>query len=524
MTQAKTSHYDVTTNDPAPKNETSSDFNETVHDRIEMERFGNRRRLRRSLNAVTVGSFMVIAMTSWAYVLNGASLGLFAAGTGGTIFVYIGTSVCYASIIVSMAELASMIPLAGGPYHWVSVLAGKRWRRVLSYAAGWLLTLSWMCGVASGLFIVAQLIRITAAIGDATANPQAWQTYLIVIAVTLLCMLMNTAGVRFLPLLELAAGIVFTVGFIASIVVYAVMAPKNDASAVFLTFTNGGEWSNFGFAMLTAQTFALYCLFGSDGAAHMSEETRNASLNVPRGMLLSYIFSAVTGFAMLVLFCFCYTEDAVAATELYGYAFIGVNLVATGSIAGAKGMTSIVLVLTILSVNNFVAASSRQLMAFARDGGVPFGKWVARISPGAKYPRNAVLVVGAFSIILSLITLGSAVAFQAVVSLTLIAFLGNYELSTCVLIWRRLSGLPLPPARWSLGRFGLPINLFAAAYGLFALVFVAVPATPEYNPTTFNWAPVVFVGLVVLAVLYYAFDGRKSFDVPLLKSAQEEDE
>lgn len=130
MSQAKASHYDVTTNDPAPKNDASSDFNDTVHDRIEMERFGNPRRLRRSLNAVTVGFFMVIAMTSWAYVLNGASLGLLAAGTGGTIFAYIGTSICYASIVVSMAELASMIPLAGGPYHWVSVLAGRRFVKI----------------------------------------------------------------------------------------------------------------------------------------------------------------------------------------------------------------------------------------------------------------------------------------------------------------------------------------------------------------------------------------------------------
>lgn len=74
------------------------------------------------------------------------------------------------------------------------------------------------------------------------------------------------------------------------------------------------------------------------------------------------------------------------------------------------------------------------------------------------------LVVGVFSILLSLITLGSTVAFQAVVSLTLIAFLGNYELSICVLIWRRLVRQPLPPARWTLGKLGLPINLFAAVY------------------------------------------------------------
>lgn len=95
----------------------------------DMERFGNSRRLRRSLNAVTVTFFMIIATSSWAYVLDGASLGLSAAGTGGTITIYICCAASYTTIVLSMAELSSMVPLAGGPYHWVSVLAAPRYER-----------------------------------------------------------------------------------------------------------------------------------------------------------------------------------------------------------------------------------------------------------------------------------------------------------------------------------------------------------------------------------------------------------
>ncbi|KAF2173457.1 hypothetical protein M409DRAFT_48433 [Zasmidium cellare ATCC 36951] len=475
---------------------------------------------------------MIIAMSSWAYVLNGASIGLSAAGTGGTITIYICCAVSYTSIVLSMAELSSMIPLAGGPYHWVSVLATTRWRRILSYTAGWLLTLSWSCGVASGMFILASMIRTTAMIGDLDQVSQPWQVYLITLAGITACTALNNIGVRFLPALEVTAAIVFGVGLIVTIVVYAAMGSKNDATTVFNTFEDGGGWGNTGFAVLTGHPFALYCLFGNDGAAHMAEvcdsrhsvvylshisqETRDASLNAPRGMLWSYVFGATSGLGMLILFCYCYTEEAAITSETYGYAFIGVNLVVTGSISGAKGLTSIVIILTLLSINNFVAASSRQLMAFARDGGVPFGRWVSRIPPGLKYPINAVFVVAIFSALLNLITLGSTVAFQAIVSLTIIAFIGTYELAIYVLLWRRLNG-SLPPARWSLGRLGLPINIFAALYGLLILAFIAVPPTPEFDAATFNWASVIFVGLMLLAVLFYLVGGRKSFEGPALK-------
>ncbi|KAK4497785.1 hypothetical protein PRZ48_010438 [Zasmidium cellare] len=496
--------------------DTASPYNESATDISDMERFGNPRRLRRSLNAVTVAFFMIIAMSSWAYVLNGASLGLSAAGTGGTITIFICCAVAYTSIVLSMAELSSMVPLAGGPYHWVSVLATPSWRRILSYTAGWLLTLSWTCGVASGMFILASIIRMTAMIGHLDQASHPWQVYLITLAVISACAVLNTVGVRFLPTLEVLAAIVFAVGFIATVAVYSAMGSKNDATTVFTTFEDGGGWGNTGFAVLTGQVFTLYCLFGNDGAAHMAEETRDASLNVPRGMLWSYLFGATSGLGMLILFCFCYTEEAAAAGESYGYAFIGVNLAVTGSSSGARALSSIVIILTFLSTNNFMTASSRQLMAFARDGGVPFSRWVSTIPLSLGYPINAVFVVALFSALLNLITLGSTLAFQAIVSLTLIAFIGTYELAICVLVWRRFTGY-LPPARWSLGGFGLPINIFAALYGLLALAFVAVPTTPDVDAATFNWASVIFCGLMLLAVIFYLVGGRKSFEGPALK-------
>lgn len=150
---------------------------------------------------------MTIAMSVWAYILTGASPGLLTAGMRGTSTIYICVAVLYHSIVVSVAELASMVPLAGELYRWVSVLASPRygqysvtvvmmltsaicsWRRPLSYISGWLLTLSWSCGVAAGMFILASMVRIAASIGDESAVIKPWQVY-----ITFICTSLNTVG------------------------------------------------------------------------------------------------------------------------------------------------------------------------------------------------------------------------------------------------------------------------------------------------------------------------------------------
>lgn len=43
---------------------------------------------------------------------------------------------------------------------------------------------------------------------------------------------------------------------------------------------------------------------GSDATAHMAEETRNASLVIPRAMVWSYVINGLMVFLMLITYCF----------------------------------------------------------------------------------------------------------------------------------------------------------------------------------------------------------------------------
>lgn len=171
-----------------------------------------------------------------------------------------------------------------------------------------------------------------------------------------------------------------------------------------------------------------------------------------------------------------------------------------------------------MAMINFMAAASRQLYAFARDGGVSFSAWITKLPEnGVKYPRNAVLVIFGFSMLLPLIALGSSIAFYATVSLLLSAYVAIYTFSNCVLTHRRLVGPALPYARWSSGRWGMPVNVVGAVYGVFLLSFTLMPPEPGFDINTFYWAPVIIGAVMLAAILLYVFSMRKTFIAPHLK-------
>ena len=112
----------------------------------------------------------------------------------------------------------------------------------------------------------------------------------------------------------------------------------------------------------------------------MAEETRNASSVIPRAMFWSYIVNGLMVFLTLITYCFCLTDLAQAFNSPTGYPFIAVFANATGSPEGGAGLTCLIIVLIMLSVINYMAASSRQVFAFALDKGLPFYTWISYVS------------------------------------------------------------------------------------------------------------------------------------------------
>ncbi|TKA43117.1 hypothetical protein B0A54_06065 [Friedmanniomyces endolithicus] len=460
-------------------------------DRSDMNRLGKKQELKRNFRLISIFSFMCVVMSTWVFVINASTNGLAAGGTGGFIAVYIGSSFAYFTVVLSLAEIASIAPTAGGQagsvnlYHWTSEFAHPRVQKFTRYVAGWLLTLSWLCGVTSGMFLTGQMVQGAILITNESFNAQPYQVWCLVFAFAASGLFLNTVGARYLALMEVFVAIFLVLGYVVNITVLWVMSSKYSTSEVFGSFDNGNGWSSTGFGILTAQTSALYLILGSDGAAHMAEETQDASVNVPRGMISSYLIGTTSGLVMVITFCFCFTTNDLSSVT--GFAFMEIYRNATGSNGATLALTAILIILTFFSATNFVASASRQLYAFARDGGLPFSAQIAKVSARLNVPVPACIIAFAFVVLISLIALGSSVAFFAIISLQLIALFFTYIVAIGTLIYRRLRGPPLPEHRWSLGRAGLAINVFAFLYGLFALAFIVLPSTPTVTGATMNW-------------------------------------
>lgn len=118
-------------------------------------------------------------------------------------------------------------------------------------------------------------------------------------------------------------------------------------------------------------------------------------------------------------------------------------------------------------------------------------------------------------LLLSLINIGSTTALRSISSLGAVAILGSYLVTIGTLIWRRLFGASLPTRRWSLGKYGLAINVIAVCFVLPLFVFAFFPLTKEVDRETLNYASVMFVGVLCVALVYYVVRGRHLYVGPV---------
>ena len=249
----------------------------------------------------------------------------------------------------------------------------------------------------------------------------------------------------------------------------------------------------------------------------VAEEISDAGKVVPQSMVWSFFLNIPLTFGLLISYLFCIGDVSEALSSPTGYPFIYVFQNATGSVAGATGLTAVVLLLLIFITTSCYASTSRQLFAFARDNGMPFSDWLARVNPKWQVPGNSILVTCFFTVAMSLINIGSTVAFNAVLSLGVVALMATYGISISCVLLKRLRGEPFIPARWTLGKAGIYVNAIAMLYIAWAFFWSFWPNGYEPTAQTFNWAVVLFLGVMGIASLVYFVHAKRYYEGPVMK-------
>lgn len=66
--------------------------------------------------------------------------------------------------------------------------------------------------------------------------------------------------------------------------------------------SDGGGWNSIGLSCLVGLATPIWCFIGPDAGAHMSEELKDASLQLPRAMMWATFGNGILGIAMLITF------------------------------------------------------------------------------------------------------------------------------------------------------------------------------------------------------------------------------
>lgn len=160
-----------------------------------------------------------------------------------------------------------------------------------------------------------------------------------------------------------------------------------------------------------------------------------------------------------------------------------------------------------------------------------------QLNSRSSIPVNAIIVSVSFSVLVGLISVGSPIAFNDVLSMSVSALYASYFATCFGLFCRRVQGriksdsgdaerinLPGSEGRlvwgpWRTPRIlGTVINGFACAYLAVMFFFSFWPTATPVNATSMNYSILVFGAAAVLSGVYYAVWARKTYKGPVVEA------
>jgi amino acid transporter len=180
-----------------------------------------------------------------------------------------------------------------------------------------------------------------------------------------------------------------------------------------------------------------------------------------------------------------------------------------------------------------LAGCSRTAWAFARDKGLPASSFFDKVGEQSQVPFRAIMLSVVIQMLLSLINIGSTAAFNAFVNSAAVTLYITYITPVILGVFKRMRGEHIPYGPFNLGRWRNLINgvrtlsislrmgcqanervQVAIVYTIFTSFFLFWPASQAVNASSMNWSIVLVGGIVVISIVWWFIEGRKSFVGP----------
>jgi urea carboxylase system permease len=485
-----------------------------TRDSRDLAAFGYKQELAR-----TLGSFSSFAAGfSYISILTGIfQLFFFGFGSGGPAFFWTWPLVFLGQFLVALcfAELAAHYPLSGSVYQWSKQIG----HRAVGWMAGWVYLACLVISIAAvalaikvPLVTLADLSRIAGVEPDTIDHTQT--------AVLLGCLLItfttliNSVGVGLLAKINNLGVFSELLGAALLIILLAAHAVRGP-NVVFETGgTEKGHELGYLGAFLAAALMASYVMYGFDTAGSLAEETTEPRRKAPRAILQALAAAGAAG-GLLLLFALMAVPDLAAkqlADQKQGL-FFGVKMV-LGADLTMLFVVAIIVAITVCTLAVHTGAG-RLIFGMARDNKLPFGAALSRVSAATQTPVVPILISGLIAVAILLVFDNFSHLFEVVASVAVLWANLAYLFVTVPLLFHRLKGWP-PVERpaigpvFSLGRWGLGVNVLASVWGMFMVVNMGWPRPEVYGKTWYEQysALLLTAGLLIAGGLYYGLVQR----------------
>jgi urea carboxylase system permease len=483
-------------------------------DSNELAGFGYKQELDRSL-----GSFSSFAAGfSYISILTGVTA-LFATGylNAGPGVWWTWPVVVFGQILVALCfmEMAAQYPIAGSVYQWSKQLSSgfTSWMTGWIYIVGAIVTIAavavdWQV-VLPQITANFQIFGSSADAGSTITKGGAQNALLLGAILVIITTTINMLGVKLMARINNVGVAAELVG--ASLLIILLLFHLHHPPSVIVHsygYGAGHPWGYFG-ALLVGGLLSAYVMYGFDTAGTLAEETNNPRKHAPPAIIRAIAAAATIGGLVILLGIMSNKNIADKNIGLLGLPYVIKNAFGntTGNVFLAD--TALAIFVCCLAVQ---AATIRMLFSMARDNRLPFGSRIARVSGHRKVPIVPALVTGILALVLLVINVGNQSAFLVITGIAIIMFYLAYLGVTAPMLVRRLRGdWPKPDhgPYFSLGRWGLPVNIAAVAYGALVAINIAWPRNAVYNAVGtphwyFQWSPVLFIGaVIIIGTLYY---------------------
>ena len=458
-----------------PQAEPTADFGD-------LESLGYKQELHRGLGpfASFASGFSFVSILTTVFELFAFGFGL-----GGPAYFWTWPLVFISQFCVALtfAELSARYPISGAVYQWSRRVSSDP----LGWTAGWLMLIGYIISVAA-LAIALQLVlpavwsgfQIVGGSSSPTSHTGSLNAILLGSICILICMTISSFGVTKMAYLT-RIGVSFEIVGVCALVVLLLAHSVRGPGVVLHTNGVQGHGSYIG-PFLASMLMAAYVFYGFDSAAELSEETRDPRATAPKAITRCMLVSAVGG-GLLIL------GTLMAAPSLTSGALSsnGIAYVITSQLGNTLGRILLAIVaISIFSATLAISASAARVMfSMARDGRLPYARQLSYVSKRHACPVVPGLMVSLLSIGVLLINLGNTQVFAAVSGVAVVIVYLAYLMVTVPLLIRRVRGQydSTPDSGyWSLGRWGVPVNIVAIAGGAFLMVNIGWPRVSVYDP------------------------------------------